>query len=304
MKYLVYLFLFLFSSEVSAYPSGAPTSKCASMRPGHFGEPQSMATLPYEVTISKAEYSLGEKLKVTLKPKGGKNLKGFLIQARKAGTGLSVSSAFGSFSTSGNGKTISCFGGTNNAATHNSKYAKSEVILDWTAPTETDDLHDLIFRVTFVESFSTFWVGSASSILQVKRSAPDPTTGAPPQTTTHGQADHTTGEAPKTQPTMNNMTGSHHESSSIGTTQPESCPGMCTEDYTPVCDNEGYTHSNHCKFLRAACEAKQEGRIIYVVSRGECKDPATAAAERSSRLQPVTILSSVAFILCSGWNIV
>jgi len=48
------------------------------------------------------------------------------------------------------------------------------------------------------------------------------------------------------------------------------CPTICTNDYTPVCDSNGITHSNKCAFEIAACEAKKMNINLVMVSDGPC----------------------------------
>ena len=85
------------------YPSGAPSSQCASMTPNHGVSAQSGSS-PYTIKTEKPYYMPGENVNVSIESTGG-DIKGYLIQARMVGT----DSATGMFvALPPNGNYVSC----------------------------------------------------------------------------------------------------------------------------------------------------------------------------------------------------
>ncbi|MGH0153007.1 UNVERIFIED_CONTAM: hypothetical protein FKN15_047323 [Acipenser sinensis] len=88
-------FLFLLIScnfmGVSGYPNGLVTDSCSSMTPQHGGANAQTSAAPFSVTASKATYSPGDQITVTLQAQSG-TFRGFLLQARQIGEVAAVGS--------------------------------------------------------------------------------------------------------------------------------------------------------------------------------------------------------------------
>ena len=53
----------------------------------------------------------------------------------------------------------------------------------------------------------------------------------------------------------------------------DDCDRVCTQEYAPVCDNEGTTHGNNCAFEVANCKARKAGKILAIIASGPCSGP-------------------------------
>ena len=80
-KNLCLIFLLKFG-HVSTFSSGAPSSACSSMKPGHGPEAQASES-PYTLTPGGQMVEVGKSLNLTL---SGAAFKGFMVQAFISGT--------------------------------------------------------------------------------------------------------------------------------------------------------------------------------------------------------------------------
>ncbi|XP_025111413.1 putative ferric-chelate reductase 1 isoform X2 [Pomacea canaliculata] len=167
----------LLVSTVSGYPSGAPENSCGNLTPSHGGSSSmNVANSPFTVTASKGTYSPGETITVTLKSASSQTFSGFLVQARSSGS----TNPLGTFGTASGTRQLTC-GSANSASTHSSGASKSSIQLTWTAP--QTNAGTVTFWATFVQSYSTFYVGVQSSTLtymstQGSATVNNPTTAA------------------------------------------------------------------------------------------------------------------------------
>ncbi|XP_003748255.1 putative defense protein 3 [Galendromus occidentalis] len=143
------------------YETGAPTVACSSMTPNHLDiEPEPLSSCPFEVTQSRIVYgNMSETITVTLAtlPGSQDSFRGFLIKAFNPLNGRSI----GQFTATSDAVQIlpQCHG-----ATHTSRVGKKSVTLIWT-PTDVEEGDPLVvFRTTFVQSFTHFYVGVDSKI--------------------------------------------------------------------------------------------------------------------------------------------
>ena len=99
--YLLYpqlkpLLILVYIGACAAYPSGPPVSTCEGMSPLHFGSDrrplpaQPGNTNPYRITVSNSSYSPGDTLTVTISSQTADQFKGFILQARGAGSNSPV----------------------------------------------------------------------------------------------------------------------------------------------------------------------------------------------------------------------
>lgn len=86
------LYSLLFHAAL-AYSSGAPKGACETMTPNHGPSAQKVES-PYQVTLDKRYYKVGEPVGVTIKSSGNDIFKGILVQARA----VNGNTAIGTFS--------------------------------------------------------------------------------------------------------------------------------------------------------------------------------------------------------------
>lgn len=79
-SFQVTLILLVRLSELWAFPDGPPLSTCEAMFPHHSNAKPQLAKAPYNITVSKSSYTVGENLTVTIS--GTKTFKGFILQAQ------------------------------------------------------------------------------------------------------------------------------------------------------------------------------------------------------------------------------
>ncbi|XP_030847144.1 putative defense protein 2 [Strongylocentrotus purpuratus] len=121
----------------NAYPSGAPTSACGDMTPGH-GFSSQTSVSPYTISVSPAFYQPGQQMNVTISRNANTPaLKGILLQARLTGTDEII----GTWSLEGTTgfQTLAC-NGANSAVTHTNNDDKPATFqLNWTPPDDNGD---------------------------------------------------------------------------------------------------------------------------------------------------------------------
>ncbi|XP_025111412.1 putative ferric-chelate reductase 1 isoform X1 [Pomacea canaliculata] len=176
----------LLVSTVSGYPSGAPENSCGNLTPSHGGSSSmNVANSPFTVTASKGTYSPGETITVTLKSASSQTFSGFLVQARSSGS----TNPLGTFGTASGTRQLTC-GSANSASTHSSGASKSSIQLTWTAP--QTNAGTVTFWATFVQSYSTFYVGVQSSTLTYMSTQTSTTSSSTKTTKTSASTSSTT----------------------------------------------------------------------------------------------------------------
>ncbi|XP_046472885.1 putative defense protein 3 [Neodiprion pinetum] len=162
----MFRFLIFLGSIVAvtyAHSVGAPASACESMTPGHLVDPQTTPS-PYVILLSKNSILGGESITVTIKGRDKEEFKGILLQAR---LGDKIVGTFDVDPADTNVQTIDCPKGERNAVTHKNAENKSEVSVRWIAP--PDLVGEVVFKLTVVKEFKTFWVAQSSSPLSIHR---------------------------------------------------------------------------------------------------------------------------------------
>lgn len=165
-KRCCFFFLLLCLTTCRGYPGGAPWNSCFVKVPKHKGTQQQSSDPPYEITLSKNSYSLGESITVTLKSKTTANLFRGLILGAHPVTG-DTENAVGKFvSIPDDCKGISWYATTPsgpNCVTHNSNGDRQSSTFTWQAPTQ--NFGNLIFTAAVVKNFKTFWTNVSSAVL-------------------------------------------------------------------------------------------------------------------------------------------
>jgi len=152
-RWLVGVFLtVLFVWETVGFPHIAPSQACWTMSPMHRGAAQ-RGTAPFRIQ-APSTYRPGQEYEVTINATGLRRFKGFMLQARKT----SGHDTVGTFRATNTGTKLTC----NNAALcHNSAQDKTEIKGMWRAPATA--VGTIVFKATFVESFTTCWTGVTSA---------------------------------------------------------------------------------------------------------------------------------------------
>ncbi|KAF0295178.1 putative ferric-chelate reductase 1 [Amphibalanus amphitrite] len=150
-----------------AYQRGAPSTACGEMTPGH-GPPAQPTPMPYNITLSSTVIKAGRSCRS----------RGFFAQVRYADDPDS-SPALGRFMTRQH-TTVSCQPGEENGISHADNKVKESVTLLWLSPPDLD--RDVLFRVSVVQEYSTFWVGHDTPVIRVLREArpEEPAVEVPP----------------------------------------------------------------------------------------------------------------------------
>lgn len=158
-------------------PNGAPVTICDTLLPFHGGGiPPLTSTSPFRITPYASSVGQGQilRLEIESNPPGLK-FGGFMIHARNLNTPYEV---VGRFLPSSDGlvKLISC-ADQEDTATHVSPAPKSNLILEWQAP--TNFIGEVVFNSTIAQEYDKFWVGLTSSKVRVVQSgqAPPPAIG-------------------------------------------------------------------------------------------------------------------------------
>merc|ERR1711994_498383 len=143
---------------VDAWSSGAPSSACRSMTPGHGNSVQTSSS-PISVSLSTGNINQGNSVTVYTSGNNGITFKGFLIHAFDSSNNI-----IGSFSPPSNAKCLSCGGGCS-SLTHRNAASKSQVVSTWMAP--SNYVGKAYFRYTVVTQKSTYWVAENGPILTI-----------------------------------------------------------------------------------------------------------------------------------------
>ncbi|XP_077994255.1 putative defense protein 3 isoform X2 [Glandiceps talaboti] len=140
------------------YGTGAPTSACTTMVPGHVGKsPQPSNTNPYSVSASSATYTPGGTITVTI---SGNNFQGMLLQARQPGQTTPV----GTFSNPpSNTRLLRCTSAGDSITHANTNTKNSGTSFTWTAPSQ--GVGTIEFVATVAQAKSTYWTAFPSSQL-------------------------------------------------------------------------------------------------------------------------------------------
>ncbi|XP_056379298.1 putative ferric-chelate reductase 1 [Hyla sarda] len=144
---------------VFGYSNGQISVACDSMLPSHSnGVPQSSVS-PYNITVSNKTFSPGDVITVTIQSVSGAAFKGFLLQAQSVGGNWIT----GTFSTTDSNTQLLTCTQPNSAVSHTSNSQKTKITASWTAP---QGAGPVVFIATVVQSFSVFWTGVQSDVVQ------------------------------------------------------------------------------------------------------------------------------------------
>ncbi|XP_049910893.1 reelin domain-containing protein 1-like isoform X3 [Epinephelus moara] len=210
-------------SKVHGYANGYFPDSCGNMFVNHRGRdgvqyvPQN-TELPFTMTLTYSQK--GDPIKVTLERNPSAEFRGFMLEAWTNGTEHPV----GNFILLESDKTrlLKCRNIPGQAVSQRNNQRKTLIHVNWTAGGQ--DITDINFRVTFVESFSRFW-----NVANLNVTLPSPTTPSPNDTTPMTTIKNTT-PGTTTETTMPSTT---KETTTPSTTTETTTPGTTTETTKP-----------------------------------------------------------------------
>ncbi|XP_022101162.1 neurocan core protein-like [Acanthaster planci] len=142
------------------YPSGAPSSACSSLTPGHMnsssGQPIAPQTLqsPYVIKVQPTKYTPGQVITVTIESSIG--FRGILLQARKGTTPV------GTWQVAADYKHLNC-NNSGDSLTHvNSSLKAGGTQFSWTAPSTLTGTVKIM--ATFALDREIFWTRQFASV--------------------------------------------------------------------------------------------------------------------------------------------
>ncbi|XP_076166775.1 putative ferric-chelate reductase 1 homolog isoform X2 [Ptiloglossa arizonensis] len=168
------VFLSLLSVSVFGLPNGAPTQSCEDLMPHHPGSKNQTYPPPYQVLPAAGQ----GRVRLILGSPQGLAYEGFMILARDAETGEFV----GEFANlPDSARTIECTQGVKNAVTHTNTSKKHNLEFDWEAPADYEGA--IVFKSTFAQDYSTYWVGVESPRVNINKRSIDVLTSSTPTST-------------------------------------------------------------------------------------------------------------------------
>ncbi|KOC65651.1 Putative ferric-chelate reductase 1 like protein [Habropoda laboriosa] len=156
-------------------PNGAPPGSCEDLTPRHPGSAnQEIYPPPYQVLPAAGQ----GRVRLILGSPHGLAYEGFMIVARDAETGEFV----GEFANLPDlARIVECTQGLKNAVTHTNTSKKHNLEFDWEAPVDYEGT--IVFKSTFAQDYSTFWVGVESPRVNVRKRSIDVLTSSTPIST-------------------------------------------------------------------------------------------------------------------------
>ncbi|XP_046452903.1 putative defense protein [Daphnia pulex] len=149
--------------QIHGTPMGAPISACETMTPAHGYDAQNSAS-PFKTEIPTGETAfMDDPVHLELRSlSSGTYFKGFLIMAFDKDDTSATPKPIGTFKLieGSDGQLMDCSGKVSTAVTHTNNVVKNLVRIDWQPPKYY--MGTAIFRTTFVQDVSTFWVKTES----------------------------------------------------------------------------------------------------------------------------------------------
>lgn len=158
MTIISFLIFGLLATPVASYSNGLVYTACDTMIPNHRNTSADTTEPPYTVSASNYSYSPGDQITVSLEAKNGSFFKGLLLQARSV-PGNEIVGHF--IAIDPNTQGLTC-GSNNSSISQKTSSNKTYISALWVAPASHASV---LFRATFVQTRSTFWVGVESPVL-------------------------------------------------------------------------------------------------------------------------------------------
>ncbi|XP_031831549.1 putative ferric-chelate reductase 1 homolog isoform X2 [Nomia melanderi] len=217
-KVTLLISLSFLSATVLGLPNGAPQSACKDLTPRHpGGSNQESHPPPYQVLPAAGQ----GRVRLILGSPQGLAYEGFMIQARDAESDELVGE-FANLPESA--QTIECTDGVKNTVTHTNTSKKHNLEFDWEAPADYEGT--IVFKSTFAQDYSTYWVNVESPRVNVNKRSIDVLTSSTPITTLR------TTTPPYFSPTVDHETKESEDSIYTGCGSEKNCfgsPAGCIE---------------------------------------------------------------------------
>ncbi|XP_055955451.1 putative ferric-chelate reductase 1 [Patella vulgata] len=147
--------LAVYLNKGTCYMTGAPFGTCLTMYPHHGSAVHQTTDTPFTITVDKATYLPDDELTVVIGSANDTTFKGLELKVhRLIGNQEVLEGQFTQFNTT-KLQTQNCFGGDKNLITHTNNNTVTSLTIKWRAPSE--NIGDIQFTATVVESFSVFW---------------------------------------------------------------------------------------------------------------------------------------------------
>ncbi|XP_043583133.1 putative ferric-chelate reductase 1 homolog isoform X1 [Bombus pyrosoma] len=175
MKGTFVIFLSVLSLRTLGLPTGAPPDSCKDLMPRHPGSTkQETYPPPYQVLPAAGQ----GRVRLILGSPHGLAYEGFMILAHDSETGEFV----GEFANlPDSARIVECTQGIKNAVTHTNVSKKHNLEFDWEAPVNYEGT--IVFKSTFAQDYSTYWVGVESPPVNVRKRSIDVLTSSTPIST-------------------------------------------------------------------------------------------------------------------------
>ncbi|KAK6174642.1 hypothetical protein SNE40_017879 [Patella caerulea] len=145
--------------------TGAPFGTCLTMYPHHGSAVHQTTETPFTITVDKATYQPDEELTVVIGSANDTIFRGLELKVhRLTGNQEILEGQFTQFNST-KLKTQNCFGGEKNLITHSNNNTVTSLTITWQAPSQ--NIGDIQFTATIVESFSVFWFNVKAAVQAV-----------------------------------------------------------------------------------------------------------------------------------------
>ncbi|XP_044006147.1 putative ferric-chelate reductase 1 homolog isoform X2 [Aphidius gifuensis] len=162
MSKIIFVIIFVISSckITFGFKTGAPSGSCDNLTPHHEGTTAELSASPYQILLSPGQ----TRIIVLLGSRQGFAYKGFIMNARDIATGQLV----GEFTVVPKlAKSIECITDIKNGVTHTDTTDKRNLEFEWVPPVNFEGT--IVFNATFVQDWSTYWVGVESDRVDISR---------------------------------------------------------------------------------------------------------------------------------------
>ncbi|XP_046452896.1 putative ferric-chelate reductase 1 homolog [Daphnia pulex] len=191
----LFLLVVISIGRIEAFPNGAPSSACTTMSPvhGYPRFPPQVTPSPFQTEIPAGEYALMDKaVRLELRSQNEMSkFKGFLVMAFDKNNDAQP---IGTFQLPSDGKLMNCTADALDAATHTFNNEKQLVTVEWIPP--MNYLGTVVFRTTYVQNVSTFWVKTESIAVSFVADIPTANPSQPSVAVTQPTVANTPNSAP------------------------------------------------------------------------------------------------------------
>lgn len=256
-------------TKVSGYGSGAPSSQCGSLTPGHGLDPLDNSNSPYTVKVDKSDIKTGDVVNIEVSGAAGEQFQGFLVQVRDESDNV-----VGTFENlPADAQYLKC-SNDKDTVTHRTGSKKTSIKLGWVPPVSWSGTVKVLS--TAVETYDKYYVKLSSTPVTVTKddsvSTPEPE--PEPETEPEPSAE----PAPEPEPsTAEAYTGCFKDKSCFG--EPKGCESSGTCDYMfswkvegDKAVWEGYRKGSGYVGIGVSTDTKMGNDIMFLCSKGGVKE--------------------------------